>query len=95
MSGGAGWVLVGGPYLMERGTGAGARIRNIGAKGNVIADAVRFLPGGPIRAPIELAGKTKALHFRSRDEASPAAPFNDDDKLQLTGTDDLSTGGRL
>jgi hypothetical protein len=46
--GGDGWNLVGGPFLMNRNTAAGVRIRNAGTNGFVIADAIRFLPAGPI-----------------------------------------------
>jgi hypothetical protein len=33
---------------MNRNTDAGVRIRNTGTNGFVIADAIRFLPAGPI-----------------------------------------------
>jgi hypothetical protein len=89
--GGAGWVLVGGPYVMTRGTGAGVRIRNTGANGNVIADAIRFLPGGPLVTPPDLRGSTRAFHFSSRDDSSSApnaSPFNDGSTFGADGNDD-------
>lgn len=47
--GGDGWILVGGPFRMEKGSGAMLRIRNAATNGTVIADAIRFLSSAPIK----------------------------------------------
>lgn len=75
--GGSGWVLVGGPYEMNRGTGAGVRIRNTGADGDVIADSIRFLPAGPLKTPDDLAqsGSTKAFRPAGSDD-NASNPFS-------------------
>ncbi|CAN5470043.1 hypothetical protein BH09PLA1_BH09PLA1_09480 [soil metagenome] len=67
--GGDGWILVGGPYRLEKDSGAFVRIRNSGSNGYVVADAVRFLAAAPL--------KTKALSRVAPSSVPPLKPAED------------------
>ncbi|MBC8106690.1 MAG: S8 family serine peptidase [Anaerolineae bacterium] len=73
--GGDGWILVGGPFRLEKNTGAMVRIRNSGTNGTVIADSIRFLSAAPIAA-------TKALN---RVAPAPTEQKSANDKDDSTG----------
>jgi len=77
--GDGGWILVGGPFRLEKGTGAYVRIRNGGTNGTVIADALRFLPAAPLPA-------TKAFS-RAAPAPAPTNPpaTNGSDKVKNDG----------
>lgn len=72
--GGDGWILIGGPYHLDKNSGAQVRIRNAATNGVVVADSIRFLSAGPLN--------TRAL---SRVAPAPTTSKTGNDKDKLNG----------
>lgn len=72
--GDGGWILIGGPFRLEKGSGAYVRIRNGGTNGTVVADALRFLPAAPL-------GNTRAFsHVAPAPGPAPVTPMKPNDE---------------
>jgi hypothetical protein len=74
--GDGGWILIGGPYRLEKDSGAFVRIRNSFTDGYVIADAVRFLAAAPL--PASPKALTRAAPTPTPAPVNPFADVDDD-----------------